>query len=1365
MSFDKPTRNALAGMVGTCRKLLGEDYTDQLRGEYGMHPDGLVLDLSSLQHLDPTGIVIAQQLREELVHLEASSTAKAAERHKDAYERLVRELGFTAMNRLAALRMCEERGLIAESVHKGHSSEGATLFARIMNNAVGDAYATYRLYLELLFDELAVDLGVLFDRTHPTSLLFPSDKCLTRLLGELNAPAFEHLWANDETIGWIYQYWNSADERRAMRNASAAPRDSRELAVRNQFFTPRCVVEFLTDNTLGRVWYEMRKAETRLVDECQYMLRRPREIFLGPVEEPPAEPEQDDGLSQEQLLKQPAHILHREKKLPWEIKVLDPAVGSAHFLLYCFDLLETIYDEAFDDPELGPQVRARHPDREEYRRDVPAMILAYNLHGIDIDPRCAQIASLALWLRAQRAYRELGLPRGEYPQIRRTNIVCAEPMPGEESLLDEYCASLSPSVLGDLVRVIWDKMKLAGEAGCLLKVEEEIRDAVRTAEEAWRKAPKAWQINFFDGQVERPAAEQAELTFSGPTTAEFWHTAEDLLFDALKAFSAHTEGVKRYTRRLFADDAASGFAFIDICRRHYDVVLMNPPFGEPTAELLGRLDKTFRDINKNLLCAFLKQGYEMLCSSGRLGAIYDRTAAVKNSYEVFRRSFLFCDTRLAAHADLGWEVLDANVEVTMSVLCRDSSLQLGAFLDVRNCRPQHKGPELQLIVSEFAASTANSPVKLFPGTVFAEFPNAVLGHDFPPFVVAMFGELPNLAEQGVQVIAGHTILAERFFRYWWELPLKDAFRRASPWQRFYNGGEYCRFNSPLCDAVLYGSSGELIVNQKSTILRNPALQQKGKIGFGKRGDSIDAHVLPAGFVSSVEGQAVVLHGDADAFATLALLNSNLFQAVINLYCGQHKYPGYVHLFPCTNWTNEDLLRAGRAACRAFWAKDRLESADEANPRFFHRNALRFWDPAFFEHWSAILTEVALAEDEMNQQMERAYGLDAEGMRFVAETTRKVPVTGGWLSEDVRHFWAESSVLFCLGCVFGRWDVRVAVDPSHAPLLQDPFETLPICSPGMLIGTDGLPAWQGGIASEGWMGARPNPITLPPERSVSRPTIADSEYPIRIDWDGILVDDPEHAEEDIVQRVREVLELVWKARALAMEQEACDILGVRGLRDYFCKPAGFFADHLKHYSKSRRQAPIYWPLSTASGLYTLWVYYHRLSDDFLYRAVNNYVEPKIAQTQRQIAALEAKLLSGATGDARRELEDQRKLFEELQDFRNELLRVADLPYKPNLNDGVLITAAPLWKLFRLPKWRKDLEACWKKLEAGAYDWAHLAYSIWPDRVRKACETDRSIAIAHKLEHLCKAQVPPKSKRKVAVTPVDEDEEGDPDGDDQ
>ena len=135
-------------------------------------------------------------------------------------------------------------------------------------------------------------------------------------------------------------------------------------------------------------------------------------------------------------------------------------------------------------------------------------------------------------------------------------------------------------------------------------------------------------------------------------------------------------------------------------------------------------------------------------------------------------------------------------------------------------------------------------------------------------------------------------------------------------------------------------------------------------------------------------------------------------------------------------------------------------------------------------------------------------------------------------------------------------------------------------------------------------------------------------------------------------------------------------------------------------------------------------------------MNDLVEPKLDEVKEQVAALD---MSSASKD----LHEQMALRDELIDFKEELLRVAQLPYKPNQDDGVLITAAPLHNLFSHTKWRKSTEACWNKLEKGEYDWAHLAYSIWPDRVTNKCKKDLSMAIAHCLESIC--EIKPKEKK--------------------
>src|SRR5262249_30754150 len=109
---------------------------------------------------------------------------------------------------------------------------------------------------------------------------------------------------------------------------------------------------------------------------------------------------------------------------------------------------------------------------------LPGLILQYNLHGIDIDPRAAQIAALALWMRAQRAYNDFGMGRSDRPPISKTNIVVVEPMPGEKELQKEVATSLDKQ-LRQLVERVFGKMEVAGEAGSLLKIEDEIHSAIR----------------------------------------------------------------------------------------------------------------------------------------------------------------------------------------------------------------------------------------------------------------------------------------------------------------------------------------------------------------------------------------------------------------------------------------------------------------------------------------------------------------------------------------------------------------------------------------------------------------------------------------------------------------------------------------------------------------------------------------------------------------------------------------------------------------------------------------------------------------------------------------------------------------------
>ena len=1239
-----------------------------------------------------------------------------------------------------------------ECVRKGINSDGFQLFSSSAHSALGESHEAYRIYLQCLFDELSIDLGILFDRFSSLALLFPRKESLDAILKELNGTGaaaereqitseeFAEIWKADETIGWIYQYYNDEAERKKMREESAAPRNSRELAVRNQFFTPRYVVEFLTDNTLGRIWYEMTRGETCLKDHCRYLVRRPSEIFLKSGEEPP-EQAQQESLSQEELLKQTVHIPYRQLKDPRTILMLDPACGSMHFGLYAFDLFEVIYDEAWMlEEKLGVDALSRPPGmkslhdtyagKDAFLKDVPRLIIENNLHGIDIDPRCAQIAGLSLWLRAQKAWQRLGLAPAQRPAIKRSNIVCAEPMPGEKELLREFVEREFPAVERTvclrLLEAIFDKMQLAGEAGSLLKIEEEIRSAIEDAKKQWKAGPQMEQSQLFGG--DKLKQQDIRLDYSGLTESEFWDQLEENIYAALRDYSEQAENGGGFQRRLFAEDAARGFAFIDVCLKRYEAVVMNPPFGEASGDAFDYIAAQYPDWNKNILCAFFSRAAGLLTDGGAVGAIYDRTILVKSSYEDFRRADLLSRLSISCLADLGWEVLDANVEVSAHVL-RSEPHGHRLFFDVRRSSKSSKGDDL---LAKIVGSSTKDLWCANPSD-FANLPNSVIGYDFKPYMLRAFSRVESIKQRGFQAFTGSQLPKDPYFRLWWETSQKAP----KPFVRnIFKGGSFAAYVCSLRDVFISDVPFSELPTGTSTKIYNLEHYGQPGVAWGERGDWLCAYILPKDCCFALEGPTVPVPNEAERLALLGFLNTPVAREMINRICGQHKTSGYVNLLPYAPLEDVGAVALQvKSVVSALLLARRFDETQLLFARLKTDSSVKEFAMLVKCQIESALEICKRVQSHLHKVCSAQLGLSRDEVTDLDRLDEALPVESLPIEDadynDGCEWFAAYSVVSCgLGIIFGRWDIRYATGEQAAPELPDPFAPLPVCPPGQLQNAQGLPLGKdevGRMKEEGlW------------------------NYPIEIPWDGILMDDPNHPL-DIERRVREVIEIIWSGKdggptAEAIEHEACEILGVKSLRDYFRKPAGFFADHLKRYSKSRRQAPIYWPLSTASGSYTLWIYYHRLSPDTLYKCLQQFVNPKIVEIEKELAHLRSVIAAGdGSTKERKQLDEQESLRREIIELRDEL-EIWAPKWKPNLNDGVLITAAPLWKLFRLPKWQKELKACWQDLEKGDYDWAHLAYSLWPERVREKCKTDRSIAIAHGLEELCEVKPPdPKTKK--------------------
>jgi len=1404
MAFDQKTRNLLQRTVAACRRVLDREFTSQLQELYGIQPDGSVSPVAALDHLGDEEMEVARLLRERINHLEGDSATEALTRTSAKPEhiaRVIREQAFTVLNRLAALRLCEERGLVLECVRNRVTSEGFQLFMSSAGNALGETHEAYRVYLHCLFDELALDLGVVFERFSPMGLLFPRHDALMEVLQELNGSGkaaeraemlpkeFADIWKADETIGWIYQYYNDETERKKMREESAAPRNSRELAVRNQFFTPRYVVEFLTDNTLGRIWYEMTLGRTKLTEQCRYLVRGPNEIFLQPAEAAP-ELSKQENVSQEDLLKQPVFIAHRTLKDPRTILMLDPACGSMHFGLYAFDLFEVIYDEAWDlEKKFGADTLSRplgmkslhdtYAGKDTFLKDVPRLIIEHNVHGIDIDQRCAQIAGLSLWLRAQNTWERIGIKPAERPAIKRSNIVCAEPMPGEKELLREFVEREFPEaergVCLRLLEAIFDKMQLAGEAGSLLKIEEEIRSAIEDAKDAWQKLatkpPELFtteELNQIATARELSGLEQAVASLiTGPRhlATDFWERIEERIYGALRDYAEQAENGGGFQRRLFAEDTARGFAFIDVCRKRYDVALMNPPFGSFSKPWTAEAKLTYPNSYNDLLGAFVERFLQRLHPRGQLGAITSRTCFFLSSFRRWRSNVVLKEHAVRAIADLGQGVMDdAMVEAAAYVIERASPSPLTTVF--RAIADPDRQATLRTCVEAHAAARADARIFFADQSTFRQLPDSPFVYWIDRALIEKFGGRTAFMDAVGDVRQGlATADNPRFVRALWEVGAGSRCEGADrKWVPYILAGPSQPWFSPVTLLVNWaGDAAELWNNLNSKgkprsniwMLKDSIQLHFFRPGFSwtRRAVRFIPYVVPRGCVPSAS-RYMAFPASGMESVSIGVCASRVVSAFLRFYGEKFEFPNFLvgtlkHLpWPSLSADAKPLF-------------ENLVSREVEQRRLAYRNHEPFFEfllPVKIRDFSRAgetltFSPKSLIGEPVEKLIAEAFGFSEQQARSVerdllealsfqerGSSLAEKEVAGLTEDEDaveedsdfVLDYSAEAleeaQMSYLFGCAFGRWDIRYATGEQAAPVLPDPFAPLPVCPPGQLQNAEGLPARREDVPAA---------------------------YPVSIPWDGILVDDPNHPL-DIDRRVREAIEIIWSGTATslrgcgstadAIEHEACEILGVKSLRAYFRKPAGFFADHLKRYSKSRRQAPIYWPLSTASGSYTLWIYYHRLTPDTLYRCVQQFVNPKLADVEKELTHLRT-VLGAKEGGAK-----ERKRFEEVEDLRRELIEMrTELElwapkWKPNLNDGVLITAAPLWKLFRLPKWRKDLKACWIELERGDYDWAHMAYVLRPDQVREKCKTDRSFAIAHGLEHLCEVSAPAKRAKK-------------------
>ena len=313
---------------------------------------------------------------------------KRIQRH--GFGQTMEEVAYTWFNRFAALRYMElhdfldhghralssrDGGLPELLRHAGEVTLPGLNAAKVqeMQLAGNRDDELYKQLLVAQCNELSRSMPFLFERIDDdTELLLPDNLLRTdSIVAKLVAGVPEEDWQEIEVIGWLYQFYISEKKDQVIGKVVK----SEDIPAATQLFTPNWIVQYLVQNSVGRLWL-MANPTSQLASEWPY--------YIQPAEQTPEVQAQLDALIQTRI-REDGDALN-----PESITVLDPACGSGHILVVAYDVLKAIYLE------------------RGYRlRDIPHLILEKNLYGLDIDDRAAQMAGFALLMKARADDRRL----------------------------------------------------------------------------------------------------------------------------------------------------------------------------------------------------------------------------------------------------------------------------------------------------------------------------------------------------------------------------------------------------------------------------------------------------------------------------------------------------------------------------------------------------------------------------------------------------------------------------------------------------------------------------------------------------------------------------------------------------------------------------------------------------------------------------------------------------------------------------------------------------------------------------------------------------------------------------------------------
>ena len=1117
------------------------------------------------------------------------------------YEELIEESAYTWFNRLTALAFMEANGYIEEKMifNNGLKNEpgiidnyyefeffknlGSELQKELHDlrdeNTANSIEKLYSILMEEKCEELSNIMPFMFKKKGTYSdILFPTgllmeNSLLVRLREEIGKEA------PIELIGWLYQFYNSEKKDEIFAKKERISKEN--VPAVTQLFTPDWIVKYMVENSLGKLALESTGINENLKDNWKYYI----------------ESELDKNL---------------EKIKIEDVKILDPAMGSGHILVYAFDLLFEIYEN------LGWSTK-----------DSVLSILKNNLYGLEIDERAGQLASFSLMMKAREKFTRLFSVLKREEAFKLNTLIIEE----SNNLSEKIKNKLKDNNLNNLSKIIED-FEDAREYGSILKLETIDKETLEK------------EFNLLKESLDN---EQGTLIFN-----------EDEL-------DINIEEDLELIESLIVQHIA--------LTNKYEAVVTNPPYmgGKGfSPKLKTYTEKNYKDTKSDLGVVFIERCNEFTKKNFYTSMITMQSWMFLSSFETLRKNIIekteikslnHLGTR--AFSEIGGEVVSTVAWVSKKNSPKNDGTYL-RLVDYSNAELKEK--EFFNKANYFQAKQKDfekipgSPIAYWVSDKVREiFEKKLIGNLFPVKKGADTGNNDLFLKMWHEVNIRKSGLT---------LGIEEAKKKfTGKWVPYNKGGEFRKWYGNLEYFINWENDGYDLKNSKAN-LRSPQLYFRDGITWNALSSSKTSARKSANSIFDSAGSSMFPQKEEIGYY-LAFMNSKIVDYLLKILNPTLNYgAGTISNLPDADikkhkeiiknksQQNISISKEEWDSRETSWDFERLSLIDGKDLKSAYENYCSHWRDNFVqlhkneEELNRLFIEIYDLQDEMDEKVSfnditilkkeaKIVEIDNSKAREFSSESERYLYDRGVNLEFNKDELVKQFLSYAIGCIMGRYSTN---------------------KPGLIMAN-----------SDDVLELSSNKFSVKDTNGDIRQEVETEFLP---DEFGILpITTEKDFSNDIVERVKEFVKFVYGEESLKDNLNfIAEALGNKNnknpeeiIRGYFIKD--FYKDHLQRYQKR----PIYWLMSSGNAFSCLF-YIHRYEPLTVARVRADYLIPYQEMLENSKKFIERQLYAEditakEKKNVEKELKDLDVLLKELREYANEVKHIAEQKIVLDLDDGV------------------------------------------------------------------------------------------------